>query len=341
VRSSSRFGGRRVLRFEALEDRSLLSVAPTAAAATVTATGDMIVPFHAQIGSSALEKVLGITQEFTSVEQAINAYLNSIPGWHLSGQIDKTPEYTGMVDGSIVIGANGILKSANVTLSGSADIAASIEGYYGISVLHVGVGVAADLSANIQATASYSVITNTWYFGGSASIDGYAKGYASAMAWPLRGEIYVRGDLQANAAISSSTGLASVNLAMVGSIGADAQMKSLFGGWTTIGSVSKTLGSYGYSATFDVGQWLRSEIYGVASTTQAAMLAGAAATTQTHSSSSDDATLLTSTTAVTTASVSMTSTSSSTNASSTTTAAHATALQQLATLTLLSNGYYV
>ena len=320
--------GVRVLRIESLEDRTLPSAVPTAAAATTA--GDTVVPFHAQVGNSALEKVLGITKEFSSLEQVVDAYLNSIPGWHLTGSIDTTPSYSGTIDGSIVIGANGILKSASVSLAASADIAASIEGYYGISVLHVGAGVAADLSANIQATASYTVTTNTWYFAGSASVDGYVKGYASAMAWPLRGEIYIRGDLAASAAITSTTGMASVNLAMVGSIGADAQMKSLFGGWTTIASVSKTLGSYGYSANFNVGQWLQAEVYGVTAVNQAARAAAVAAVSS-ETDNDEDQTL-----SVTAAAV-----AAKVPAASTPTAvAHAVAVQQLSTQPLFGSSYF-
>ena len=138
-----------------------------------------------QVGGTAVENILGIATKINSIEQAIDAYLGEIPGWHLTGGIDTTPTYSGAVDGSLDIGANGLLKSATVTLAASADIGAAIEGYYGISVLHVGVGVAADVSANVNATASYVFSTNTWSFGGSASLVGYVKGYASAR-WPGR-----------------------------------------------------------------------------------------------------------------------------------------------------------
>ena len=76
-----------------------------------------------------------------------------------------------------------------MTLTATADVAADIEGYYGTSILHVGVGVVADLSANVKATAAFSLVTDTWSFGGSASLTGYVKGYAAATAWPLQGEI--------------------------------------------------------------------------------------------------------------------------------------------------------
>ena len=243
MRSSSRISGRRCLRIEALEDRSLPSAVPTAAGAstttaetTTTTAGDVVVPFHAQVGSSALETILGVTKEFSSLEQAVDAYLNSVPGWHLSGTVDTTPSYSGSVDGSLVVSATGILKSASVTLTGSADIAGSIEGYYGISVLHVGAGVAADLSANIQVAASYTVSTNTWYFAGSASVDGYVKGYASAMAWPLKGEVYIRGDLEAAASIDSITG------ATVGSEIASACASGASAGASGVGMASASAG---------------------------------------------------------------------------------------------------
>ncbi len=278
MRIASRTNGRS-LRIETLETRALLSAVPASIAgasflqnATVTAEGDMVIPIHAQIGDSALETILGIAVQIDTLEDALNAYLNSVPGWHLTGGVDTTPEYSGIIDGNVVIGANGLLKSANVAVTGSADIGGSIEGYYGISVLHVGIGAAVDLSANINAYASYSVATNDWDFGGSASLVGYAKGYGSAMAWPLKGEIYIEGDVKAGAAINSDTGIASASVVVIGSVGADAQLKSLFGGWKTIASVSRSLGSWQYSASFDVGAWIQSQVNGVVVTNQAAQV---------------------------------------------------------------------
>lgn len=274
----------RVLRIESLENRELMSVVPPTASApvatgvaVVTAAGDTVIPIHAQIGGSALEKILGIAVKIDALEDVLNAYLNEVPGWHLTGGIDTTPEYFGRIDGSVVLGANGMLKSASVALTGSADIGGCIEGYYGISILHVGVGAAVDLSANVSAFASYSVDTNDWDFSGSASVVGSAKGYATAMAWPLKGEAYIKGDLAAAASISSDTGLASASISLVGTVGANAQMKSLFGGWSTIASVSRNLGACHYSTSFDVGAWIQSAIGGVAAANQQLAKANAAA----------------------------------------------------------------
>jgi hypothetical protein len=262
MRVASR-GYRRTLRIEGLELRTLMSGAPLAA-------GDVVIPIHAQVGSTALETVLGVAAKIDSVEKAIDAYLNSVPGWHLTGGFDKTPTYAGMVDGNVVLGANGLMKSANVSLSASGDIAAAIEGYYGISVLHVGAGVAADLSASVNASAAYSLADNTWSFGGAASLAGYVKGYAAATAWPLRGEVYVQGTLSASAALNAASGVASANLAMVGSVGADAKIQSLFGGWTTVASTSRNLASWQYGTTINVGTWLQAEINGLLTLNRAA-----------------------------------------------------------------------
>jgi hypothetical protein len=248
-----------VLGLETLETRTMMSAASLLTSPPPVEAGDTVIPVHAQVGSTALERILGVAAKLDTVEDAINAYLNGIPGWHLVGGIDETPSYCGMLDGSIVVGANGLLKSASMTLSGSADIGGTIEGYYGTSVLHVGLGAAADLSANINATACFSVVTNTWEFGGSASLVGYVQGYATAMAWPLKGEVYVRGELEAAAGIDSHSGIASASLELEGSVGAKAQLKSLFGGWTTIASVSRSLGSWEGSASFDVGAWIKSQ----------------------------------------------------------------------------------
>ncbi len=284
MRIASRTNGRS-LRIETLETRALLSAVPASIAgasifqnATITAEGDMVIPIHAQMGDTALEKVFGIAQQIDTLENALNAYLNSVPGWHLTGGIDTTPEYACMIDGSVVIGANGLLKSASLAVQGSADIGGSLEGYYGISVLHVGLGASLDLSANINAYASFTVATNDWDFGGSASLVGYAKGYGSAMAWPLKGEIFIEGDVKAAAAVNSDTGIASASVSVIGIVGADAQLKSLFGGWKTIASVSKTLGSWQYAASFDVGSWIQSQVNGVVVTNQAARVSALATT---------------------------------------------------------------
>jgi hypothetical protein len=247
------------MRFEALETRALLSAVPVAAVPP-PAPGDTVVPIHATVGGTALETILGVATKINSIEQAVDAYLGEIPGWHLVGGINTTPTYSGSVDGSLDIGANGLLKSATVSLTGSADIGAAIEGYYGISVLHVGVGAAADLSANVAATASYVFATNAWSFGGSASVVGYVKGYASATAWPVKGEVYIQGNLSAAAALNAQTGLASASLSVVGSVGADAQIQSFFGGWTTVASVSRNLGAWQGTASFNVSSWLKSEV---------------------------------------------------------------------------------
>lgn len=262
----------RVLAVEALETRALMSVAPVVESLPAVAAGDTVVPIHAQVGSTALETILGVAEKLDTIEDALNAYLNSIPGWHLTGGIDTTPSYAGMVDGQVVIGANGLLKSATMTLTGSADIGATIEGYYGTGVLHVGLGAAADLSANITATAAFSIETNTWEFGGAASLDGYVKGYATAMAWPLRGEVYIEGDIQAAAAINSNTGIASASIELAGCVGVKAQLKSLLGGWTTIASASRNLASWQACASFDVGAWMRSEATSAVAVHQAAFL---------------------------------------------------------------------
>jgi hypothetical protein len=367
---------KRFLRIETLEHRELLSAVPSTAigasvlqSATVTASGDTVIPINVQVGGTALETVLGVAAKIDSLETIVDAYLNEVPGWHLIGGVDTTPTYSGTITGSVTISPIGTLKSANITLTGSADIGADIEGYYGISVLHVGVGAAADVSANISATASYSVSTNAWYFGGSASLSGYAKGYASATAWPLKGEIYIQGNLSANAAVSSSTGIASTNIAVVGSVGADAQIQSLFGGWSTIASVSKTIGSWQYGATFNVGTWLESEVSGVTAADQAVKASAISANfaAQTKASavsattvSSPVATNVTTTvTSQPTATVAPTTTvstsvasgvSSLVTAASTTQSAatasllasvQASALQQLSATPLLPSGYLV
>ena len=265
---------RRVLRLELLETRALMSATPLAAAvqpaagaavvqSSAVAPGDTVIPVHLQLGNSALQTALGVAAQISTIEQAVESYLNEIPGWHLAGYFDKTPTYSGKVDGSVTLGSNGMLVAANVTLSGSADIAASISGYYGISVLNVGVAAAADVSANVNATASFSVDTGTWAFSGAASLAGTVKGAASAMAWPVKGEVYIAGNVAASAAINAATGIASGCVTLSGSVGADVQLNSLFGGWTTIASTSRNLGSWHTSTTVNIGTLMESEVNSV------------------------------------------------------------------------------
>jgi hypothetical protein len=280
---------KRSLRIESLENREMMTAVSgidvttilNALHASVNSDGNIVIPIQAQVGDTALQKVLGVAETLDSVQEAINAYLNSVPGWHLTGEVDMSPDYSGVIKGSVVISTAGVLQSANLSVTASADIAGAVEGYYGISVLHIGAGVAADVSTNLSATASYSVTTNKWYFSGGASIDGYAKGYASAVAWPLKGEVYIKGELEADASLQSDTGLASASFVVSASVGANAQMKNLFGGWKTIASTSKTLGSYRWSTTYDVGSWITSDVAQVVTTFQNAVSTLAAAFAQT------------------------------------------------------------
>ena len=156
-------------------------------------------------------------------------------------------------------------------MTATADIAATVEGYYGTSIIHVGLGAAADLAASIDATASYTVSTNTWSFGGDASLTGYVKGYAAATAWPLKGEVYVQGNVSAAAALNATTGVCTANIAVVGTVGADLQMDNfLLGSWTTIAATSKNLGTWQASTSFNLGTFMQSEVNSIVGTQQTA-----------------------------------------------------------------------
>jgi hypothetical protein len=95
---------KRLLRVETLESRALMSATPLAAAAPASGAaavqssgtaGETVIPIHLQVGQSALSLALGMATQISSLEQAVDAYLGAIPGWHLTGSIDKTPPTAG------------------------------------------------------------------------------------------------------------------------------------------------------------------------------------------------------------------------------------------------------
>lgn len=335
---------KRSLRIESLETRAMLSGVSSSVdvatileslKATLNSDGNYVIPVHAQVGSTSLEVVLGVAQTLDSLQSAVNAYLNSVPGWHLTGSVDTSPEYSGVLDGTVVISTAGVLKSANVKLTASVDVGGAVEGYYGISVLHVGVGAAADVSANLSATASYSCNTNSWYFNGSASVDGYVKGYAAATAWPLKGEVYIKGEMSGDASLTSDTGLATASITVSASVGANAQMKSLFGGWKTIASTSKNLAYWQCSASYDVGSWLKSSVGDYVATAKAALGSVAAIIASQISTASTTLASVGSTTVDTTVDTKVSVAADTTVSASTTVASAST---KLATSTTASSG---
>ena len=125
------------------------------------------------------------------LEKAVNSVLNLIPTWHLDVDADKPPTFEGHVTGTLDEAPNGALKTASLSVTVSADADATIEGYFGNTFLHVGVGVTAELEGEVAATASYST-SHGWTFGGSVTVTGSLKGFAEETVLAWQGELYAK-----------------------------------------------------------------------------------------------------------------------------------------------------
>ena len=262
----------RTLAIEPLERRELMSVSPIAKT-TIAATEpaeivpaimaavqsaapkassqatDKIFKVDVQLGGGILSQITNLASELRTMDKAIESILGEIPGWHLTADIDKTPHFSGHVTGMIDEAPNGALKSASLGLTVSADVSATIEGYYGISILHVGIGATADLSESMTATANFST-SHGWAFGGSVTASGSLTGFAEATLAIWKGELYAQGNITSTLAINNS-GIVSGNLVLSASVGADIQQYSLpKKQWLVYLDQSYSLGKKSYSCSF-------------------------------------------------------------------------------------------
>jgi hypothetical protein len=213
-----------------------------------TQATDRIFSVNIQLGGGILSQIMNLASELHNMEGTIDSVLNEIPGWHLTADVDKTPTFSGQVKGTIDEAPNGALKSASLSLTVSADASATIEGYYGVSVLHVGLGATVDLKDSLTASANYST-SHGWAFGGSLTASGTLTGFAEATAVAWKGELYAQGNITSTMWVSSS-GTVSGNLILNATVGADIQEYSLQRNqWVTYWNNSFSLGhaSYGYS----------------------------------------------------------------------------------------------
>ncbi len=226
---------------EGLEDRRLLSATlvsralpapPVQIPALLAAVHPAKPPVQAQaadrifnvdvgLGSGLLNSVLNLTSEIRSMEKAIDAVLAEVPGWHLTANLERTPKLSAHVGGMIDEAANGTLKGASLSLIVSANASASIEGWYGYSLVHIGFGVTVDLSAKVSASASYSP-GRGWIFGGRAELSASVKGFAEATLPGWKAEVYAQGSLNSSLFITT-TGMVSGNASLSGTVGADLQ----------------------------------------------------------------------------------------------------------------------
>jgi hypothetical protein len=221
-----------------------LTAAVQSAAPKVQAqAADRIFNVNIQLGGGVLSQVVNLVSELDNLQRNVDSILAEIPGWHLTADIDKVPSFSGYVSGTIDEAANGALKSASLRLTVSADASATIEGYYGISVLHVGLGATAELTASVTASASYST-TRGWTFGGYASLGGSVRGFAEATAGLWMGELYAQGTVSSPLSVGSY-GVVSGSVVLGGSVGADIQQYNIFQRqWNTIYDRSLSLGQY-------------------------------------------------------------------------------------------------
>ena len=118
--------------------------------------GDRTISVSCQLGSSDITPAVPVVSSLTQIENAVQTVLNSVPGWHLSANVTKAPSYSANVTGAVVVSGTGAVESGTLSVTGNAAVGATIEGYYGYSVLNVGVGVNADLDAGLTGTVTYT-----------------------------------------------------------------------------------------------------------------------------------------------------------------------------------------
>ena len=215
---------------------------------TAAAAADHIYSVNIPLGGGILSQILNVISELQNMENTIDSVLSETPGWHLTADLNSPPTFSGDVSGMIDEAANGTLKSASLGLTVSADASASIEGYCGISVLHVGLGATLDFDESLTASATYSA-GRGWTFGGSARVSGTLTGSANATAALWKGELYAQGNITSSMSLNSS-GTVSGNLVLSATVGADIQQYSfLQNGWVPFWNQSLPLGqkSFGYS----------------------------------------------------------------------------------------------
>ena len=157
---------------------------------------DRIYSVNIPIGGGILSQITNVVSELQNMENTIDSVLNETPGWHLTADLNSPPTFSGQIRGTIDEASNGMLKSASLSLTVSADASATIEGYCGISVLNVGLATTLDLDESLTASASYST-GRGWIFGGSATVSGTLTGSANATAALWKGELMRRGTSQA------------------------------------------------------------------------------------------------------------------------------------------------
>ena len=189
----------------------------------------------------------GILNAVQTVQQIENL-LGDVPGFHIQTDVEDNPTLSFSIEGDMYFSPTGNLDAASLknglSISG---LGATVEGYFGLSFLNVGlyagVSVSAGLNDNITLAGGEISMSGGGY--ASGTLQGGAEG--TLALW--EGKAYIQGTLGANFALSSS-GYVSAALSVGGQVGLEVDSIPLFGGeGTPIWTTSYSLGSY------TLGQW--------------------------------------------------------------------------------------
>jgi hypothetical protein len=264
TRRSEKARGTRRLAIECLEGRTLMSasplgvstatvagkIAPAVSAAVQSAAPkvqapapDRIFSVNYQLGGGILGQIINLKNEIDGFEQSVDAVLSEIPCWHLEADIDRTPSFSGYISGTIDEASNGALKSASLSLSITGSMPATVEGYYGMGYLNIGLGATVNVADTLNASATYTT-GRGWTFGGYDTLSGSLTGFAQATAAIWKGELYSTGNLTSVMTVSPG-GIVYGNTVLTGYAGADIQQYNPWNGsWNNIWDNSLRLGQY-------------------------------------------------------------------------------------------------
>ncbi|HZK79912.1 MAG TPA: choice-of-anchor tandem repeat GloVer-containing protein, partial [Humisphaera sp.] len=203
------------------------------------------------LNKSYIDAIMQAAQDAEQIEK----FLDEVPGWHLDARADKDPTYSLDVEGDFFYTPGGSLDTGSKLKIGiSVDAGEQVEGYFGLSVLNIGVGVGVDLGAEIDATASYA--NGQWMFGAEGDAQGTIKLFGEITGGLVQGEAFAQGTVDGKISISAM-GEAMIGYTLTGTVGLEANYVVPFSGAlpSTIASVSYQLGKFSPPPwSFNIGQ---------------------------------------------------------------------------------------
>ena len=197
------------------------------------------------INGDLIDNVINAVEELDDVESAIDEVTGAIPGWHVEASIDKTPDFTLVVTGTIDLAPGGSLDSVALDVKTSAEVSSEIEGYFGFDVLNVGAYASLDLDASFDTKVTYSAHSGAWSLGGTGDVSATLTGGLEATAGPFEGQVYLQGTLDA-AVTAAPNGIVTVNPTLSGAVGADVTYDGPLSSLVPTPSVSESLGSISF-----------------------------------------------------------------------------------------------